>query len=49
VVVASPELIRVRARTVGDMRLANALCLFVEIAAEQHGADERVQLALSLA
>jgi uncharacterized protein len=49
VVVASPELIRVRARTVGDMRLANALCLFVEIAAEQHDADEPVQLALSLA
>lgn len=30
VVVASPELLRVRARTVEEMRLANALCRFVE-------------------
>ncbi|HEX6139337.1 MAG TPA: AAA domain-containing protein, partial [Candidatus Limnocylindria bacterium] len=33
VVVASPELVRVRARSVEEMRLANALCLYVEIAA----------------
>jgi predicted RecB family nuclease len=32
VVVASPELIRVRARTPEEMRLANALCQFVELA-----------------
>ena len=34
-VVASPDLPRVGARTVGQMRLANALCRFVEVAAEQ--------------
>ena len=33
VVVATPELIRVRARNPKQMRLANALCLFVEMAA----------------
>ncbi|MDR7456479.1 MAG: TM0106 family RecB-like putative nuclease [Armatimonadota bacterium] len=33
VVLASPELIRVRARTPKQMRLANALCRFVELAA----------------
>ncbi|HEU5326402.1 MAG TPA: TM0106 family RecB-like putative nuclease [Candidatus Limnocylindria bacterium] len=32
VVVASPELLRVRARTPEQMRLANALCQFVELA-----------------
>ncbi len=32
VVVASPELLRVRARTAKQMRLANALCRFVELA-----------------
>jgi uncharacterized protein len=35
VVVASPELLRVRARTVNDMRLANALCRFAEVAAAE--------------
>jgi uncharacterized protein len=35
VVVAEPALLRVRARTPEQMRLANALCLFAEIAAEQ--------------
>jgi superfamily I DNA and/or RNA helicase len=34
IVVASPELLRVRARTPGQMRLANALCRFVELAAD---------------
>ncbi|HSK51379.1 MAG TPA: TM0106 family RecB-like putative nuclease [Clostridia bacterium] len=34
VVVASPELLRVRARTPAQMRLANALCRFVELATE---------------
>jgi predicted RecB family nuclease len=34
VVVASPELFRVRARSVSDMRLANALCRFAELARE---------------
>jgi uncharacterized protein len=32
VVVASPALLRVRARSVDEMRLANALCLYVELA-----------------
>ena len=32
VVVASPALIRVRARTPRQMRLANALCRFIELA-----------------
>jgi hypothetical protein len=35
IVVASPDLPRVGARTVEQMRLANALCRFVEVAAEQ--------------
>jgi uncharacterized protein len=35
VVVASPELLRVRAHTVPDMRLANALCRFAEVAGEE--------------
>ncbi|MGH2445816.1 MAG: DEAD/DEAH box helicase, partial [Candidatus Limnocylindria bacterium] len=35
VVVAEPALLRVRARTPEQMRLANALCQFVEMAAEQ--------------
>ena len=34
VVVASPDLLRVRARTPAHMRLVNALCRFVEMAAE---------------
>ena len=33
VVVASPDLFRVRARTPEQMRLANAFCRFVELAA----------------
>jgi uncharacterized protein len=33
-VVASPELGRVRARTPEDMRLANALCRFLEFATD---------------
>ena len=37
-VVASPDLIRVRARTPRQMRLANALCRFIELAAEQEQA-----------
>jgi uncharacterized protein len=35
IVVASPDLPRVSARTVIQMRLVNALCRFVEVAAEQ--------------
>ena len=34
VVVASPDLWRVRARTPAQMRLANAFCRFVELATE---------------
>nr|MDQ3525066.1 Upf1 family helicase [Chloroflexota bacterium] len=41
IVVASPALLRVRARTPGQMRLANALCRFAEMAHEQHGAALR--------
>jgi superfamily I DNA and/or RNA helicase len=37
IVVASPELLRVAARTPEQMRLANALCRLVEVAAEQAG------------
>jgi uncharacterized protein len=35
VIVASPELLRVAARTPDQMRLANALCRYVEIAVDQ--------------
>jgi hypothetical protein len=35
ILVASPDLPRVGARTVEQMRLANALCRFVEIAVDQ--------------
>ena len=48
VVVASPALIRVRARTVDEMRLANALCLFAEMAPETPMPTDPVQLALAL-
>ena len=35
IVVASPELLKVRVHTPPQMRLANSLCRFVEVAAEQ--------------
>jgi len=35
IVVASPELVRVTCHTPRQMRLANALCRFVEVAAAQ--------------
>ncbi|MFL5776668.1 MAG: TM0106 family RecB-like putative nuclease [Chloroflexota bacterium] len=35
IVAASPDLLRVRARTPGQMRLANALCLFAEMATHE--------------
>ncbi len=38
VVIASPALLRVHCHTPAQMRLANALCRFVEIAAEQQAA-----------
>jgi uncharacterized protein len=41
-VVASPALLRVRARTPAQMRLANALCRFVEMAAGDEPAAARV-------
>jgi uncharacterized protein len=47
-VVASPELIRVQCRTPEQMRLANALCRFVEVAAEQartRNGDAQVSVA----
>jgi uncharacterized protein len=37
IVVASPDLLRVRARTPEQMRLANALCQFVEHATGSAG------------
>ena len=46
IVVTSADLLRVRARTPEQMRLANALCLFVEMA--QRPTVEPIQLALSL-
>ena len=39
VLVASPELLRVACRTPEQMRLVNAFCRYVEIAAEQEAAD----------
>ena len=39
VVVASPALLQARARTPAQMRLANALCRFVELASEEPSAD----------
>lgn len=39
IVVASPDLLKVRVHTPQQMRLANALCRFVEVAAEQTRAD----------
>lgn len=42
VVVASPALVRVRARTPRQMHLANALCLFLEMAVEQRSGDGRL-------
>ena len=41
VVVASPALVRVRARTPRQMRLANALCRFIELALAAEAAVER--------
>jgi uncharacterized protein len=38
IVVASPQLLDVRCRSLSDMRLASALCLLAEIAAEQAAA-----------
>jgi uncharacterized protein len=40
IVVASPELLKVRVHTPLQMRLANALCRFVEVAAEQVAAGQ---------
>ena len=40
-VVASPALVRVRARTPRQMKLANALCRFIELASEVHAPEGR--------
>ncbi|MGI9539434.1 MAG: C-terminal helicase domain-containing protein, partial [Miltoncostaeaceae bacterium] len=40
IVVASPELLSVRCRSLGDMRLASALCLLAEIAESQTRGSE---------
>jgi superfamily I DNA and/or RNA helicase len=37
IVVGSPDLLRVRARTPAQMRLANAFCRFIELASEDDG------------
>ena len=42
VVVASPALLRARARTPNQMRLANALCRFVELATGEPSAEDAV-------
>ena len=42
ILVCSPELLRVRCRTPEQMRLANALCLYVEEAAGRTGPSKRV-------
>jgi len=47
VVAASPDLLRVRARTPGQMRLANALCRFVEMANETAGVGATAALPIS--
>jgi uncharacterized protein len=41
VLVASPELLSVACRTPEQMRLVNAFCRYVEIAAEEEAADDR--------
>jgi uncharacterized protein len=41
VLVASPELLQVACRTPEQMRLVNAFCRYVEIAAEEEAGDER--------
>jgi uncharacterized protein len=45
IVAASPDLIRVRARTPTQMRLANALCRYVEMATEESAIEEPVLAA----
>jgi uncharacterized protein len=47
-IVASPDLLRVRVHTPLQMKLANALCRFVEIAAAQQRPPEQVPLPLGL-
>ena len=43
IVVASPPLLQARARTPNQMRLANALCRFVELATGEPSAEEAVE------
>jgi uncharacterized protein len=43
VVVASPALLRARARTPNQMRLANALCRFVELATGEPSAEDAAE------
>jgi hypothetical protein len=45
--VASPRLLEVDARTIEHMRLASALCRFVEIAEEQAGAAQETSSSSS--
>ena len=49
VVVASPDLLRVRARTPAQMRLANAFCRFVELARAGPGPTDLVEAAPAVA
>ena len=47
--VCSPELLVVSPRTPEQLRLANALCRLVEVAAEQAAGDERAGIPLEAA
>jgi uncharacterized protein len=48
IVAASPDLLRVRARTPAQMRLANALCLYVEAAGGAPADEPRPEIAPSM-
>ena len=47
VVVASPDLLKVRVHTPDQMRLANALCRFVEVADRQAGTWLATEIAVT--
>jgi superfamily I DNA and/or RNA helicase len=49
ILVCSPALLRVRCHTPAQMRLANALCRYVEMAAERETAREPLEAAADAA
>jgi hypothetical protein len=49
VVVGSPDLWRVRARTPEQMRLANAFCRFIELASAEKGEAPELEAAIGRA